>query len=166
MKIRAVKANNKRRAFEATVGRTIYPMPYARLDPIPGKGDPVVSVYVDEELGREGFTYLLKSGAQGSVHVDSLLEYNEDPSYMKDLLVYKLTVEAQKCMEASGLSRREVIRRARTSPAQFYRLLDVTNSTKSVDRLLVLLGALDCEVDFIVRSTNSSRAGRRTEHAK
>jgi hypothetical protein len=51
----------------------------------------------------------------------------------------------------SALSRRELIRRLRTSPAQFYRLLDQTNYKKSVDQLLNLLRILDCDIDLIVR---------------
>lgn len=151
MKISSVKANNRKRLFEVTGSRGVLPLPYSKVDPIPDQSNPLTAVYVDEELGREGFTYVLKSGAEGSVHIDSVLEYNEDPAYMRDLLLYRLTVEAQKCMEASHLSKREIIRRVGTSPAQLYRLLDATNKRKSVDSLLVLLAALDCEVEFTVR---------------
>jgi hypothetical protein len=34
---------------------------------------------VDPELGREAFTFRLASGAEGSVPIDAVLEYNEDP---------------------------------------------------------------------------------------
>lgn len=163
MKIRSIKANNRKRVFEVTVSRGVYPFPYSKVDPVPQKLDPLVNVFVDEELGREGFTYVLKSGAEGTIHVDSVLEYNEDPVYMRDLLVYKLTVQAQKCLKSSSLSQREVIRRARTSPAQFYRLLDVSNRTKSVDKLVVLLGALDCEIDFTVRQAPAGVQNKRIE---
>jgi len=84
-------------------------------------------LYVDPELGREGFTYLLVSGAEGSVLVDYVLDYNEEPGYMRDLLLCNLTVEALDRLEASPLSRREIIRRLGTSPAQFCRLIDLTN---------------------------------------
>jgi predicted XRE-type DNA-binding protein len=151
VKIRRVSANNHKRAFDVTLSRGVLSMPYAKVDPAPSKGDPVVDVYADEELGREAFTYVLESGAEGSVHVDAVLEYNEDPTYMRDLLLYKLTLAAQECMKASPLSQREITRRAKTSPAQIQRLLDVKNRTKSVDKLVVLLGAMDCEVDFTVR---------------
>jgi hypothetical protein len=151
VKIRSVKANNRRRAFEVETSRGAYVLPYSIVDPAPSSDDKLVSVFVDDELGREGFTYVLASGAEGSVHVDSILEYNEDPGYLRDLLVYKLTLEARECVGASGLSRREIIRRAGTSPAQFYRLLDPGNRRKSVDKLLVLLSAVDCEVDVSVR---------------
>lgn len=67
------------------------------------------------------------------------------------MLLYKLTVEALSCIEASGLSKREVIRRLGTSPAQLYRLLDPTNYRKSVDKMLALLQVLDCQVDVVVR---------------
>lgn len=153
MRIDTVRANNHRRVFEVSTRRGDFSMPYVKLTPTPRPEDPIAGVYVDDELGREGFTWVLRSGAEGSLHLDSVLEENEDPAYMRDLLVYKLTVEAIKRVEASPLSTREIIRRARTSPAQFYRLLDPTNTTKSVDKLLVLLAAMDCEVDFTVSSS-------------
>jgi hypothetical protein len=151
MKILSVRANNRKRAFEAATESGDYSLPYAKVDPRPSSSDPLTDVYVDDELAREGFTYILRSGVEGSVPLDALLEYNEDPAYMRDLLVYRLTVEAQKCLEASPLSKREVIRRARTSPAQLYRLLDLSNTNKSIDKLLVLLRALDCQIDITVR---------------
>jgi hypothetical protein len=48
------------------------------------------------------------------------------------------------------------IRRVGTSPAQLYRLLDTTNQRKSVDQMLRLLQALDCEVDLVVRARRAS----------
>ena len=59
----------------------------------------------------------LESGAEGSVHIDSVLEYNEDPGYMADLALYRLSQEARERFEASGLSAREVARSLGTSPA-------------------------------------------------
>jgi hypothetical protein len=43
----------------------------------------------------------------------------------------------------------------KTSPPQFYRLLDQTNYRKSVDQLLRLLQALDCDVDVVVREKSA-----------
>lgn len=152
MKIRSVNLNNRKRAFEVITWRQQLLFPYAKADPKPTTSDPVVQVEVDEELGREGFTYSLASGREGSVHVEQVLEYNQDPRYMRDMLLYKLTLEAQKRVETSSLSKREIIRRLGTSPAQFYRLLDPTNHRKSVDRVLFLLHVLDCDVDLVVRA--------------
>jgi predicted XRE-type DNA-binding protein len=157
MKIRSVSFNNKKKAFAVRTSATTLSFPYAKLAPAPNAGDPVVRVAVDEELGREGFTYYLRSGEEGSVHIDQVLEYNQDPRYLRDLLLYQLTVEARARVEMSALSKREIIRRLGTSDAQFYRLLDQTNYRKSVDPLLSLLQVLDCEVEVRVRTKPSSR---------
>lgn len=66
-----------------------------------------------------------------------------------------LTIEAQKLIERSRLSKREIIRRLGTSPAQFYRLVDSTNYRKSMDKLLLLFHILDCEVDLVVREKSA-----------
>ena len=142
MKIRSVRPNNRRRAFEVRTWRDCLSFPYSKSHPTPTTDDPVTRLYVDPELACEAFTYRLSSGREGSVHVDQVLEYNEDPTFMRDLLLYELTLEAQRCLQASSLSKREVIRRLGTSPAQFYRLLDQTNTRKSIDNLLRLLRVL------------------------
>lgn len=151
MKIRAVQANNRRKAFEIETAKGRLGIPYARLRLRPSAGDRVREVYVDVELGREAFTYVLDSGAEDSVHLDAVLEYNEDPTHLKDLLLYKLTLEARKRVAACGLSKREIIRRLGTSASQFYRLLDPTNYGKSAGQLVALLHVLDYEVDVVVR---------------
>ena len=130
-------------------------MPFAKVEPRPVPGDPAASAFVDRELGSEGFGYVLRSGREGTVHVEQVLEYNQDPDHLRDLLVYKLTLEAQKRVGSSLLSRREIIRRLGTSATQFYRLLDQTNYSKSVDQLVSLLQALDCEVDLVVRAKSA-----------
>ncbi len=95
MKLRRVVADNRKRQFVATTrsGRAL-PIPYARVDAGPTRKDLVREVFVDRELANEGFTYRLASGAEGSVHVDQVLEYNEDPGYLSDHLVYRLSLEA------------------------------------------------------------------------
>lgn len=151
MKIRSIHANNRRRAFEVRTHRGTYPFPYAVSQPRPTAEDRVAEVYVDPELGREGFTYVLESGAEGSIHVDSVLEYNEDPALVADLVTHRLTLEALRRIELAGLSRRELARRLGTSATQLYRLLDPTNDGKSLRQLLALLHVLGCEVDVQVR---------------
>ena len=155
MKITSVTANNRKRAFEVKTRRGQWPFPYSKAEPAPTQSDPLVELYIDSELGREGFTYLLASGAEGSVMLDHVLDYNEEPGYMRDLLLYNLTVEALERIDASPLSKREIIRRLSTSPAQFYRLIDPTNYRKSVDKMLSLLQVLDCEVEVIVRAKSA-----------
>jgi len=151
VKIKTVKHDNRKKAFEVATARKRYWFPYAKLEVRPSRENPVKRVYIDDELGREAFTYELQSGEQGTVHIDHVLEYNRDPRSMRDLLLYKLTLVAQERVQSSPLSTRELIRRLGTSPAQFYRLLDQTNYTKSIDQLLALLSVLDCDVDLVVK---------------
>ena len=162
MKIASVTLNRRSRAFLVRLGRTIHPFPFARCRPSPSSRDPVASVQVDPELASEGFTYVLRSGAEGSVVAEQVLDYNRDPSYLRDLLVYQLTLEAKKRIERSGLSRREIIRRLGTSATQFYRLIDPANTTKTVDQMLCLLSVLDCDVRFVVRARSGPSSPRAT----
>jgi predicted XRE-type DNA-binding protein len=157
MKIRSVTTNNRKKAFEIKLYNRTLQFPYSKLELQPSADDPIARVNVDKELGSEGFTYVLKSGKEGTIHIDHVLEYNQDPWYLRDELLYKLTIEAQQRLEASALSKREIIRRLGTSATQFYRLLDQTNYQKSVDQLLSLLHVLDCEVDLVVRPKTPPR---------
>ncbi len=149
-------ANNRRHVFEVRTRRQNFVFPYAKADPAPSVGDRVAEAFVDPELGREAFTFRLASGAEGSVHIDAVLEYNEDPSYMADLVLYGLTQAARTRFESSGLSTREVARSLGTSPTQLYRLLDPTNYAKSLRQLMALLYLLGCDVDVEV----TERRGR------
>lgn len=156
MKIRSVKHNNRKRAFAVRTATKGFVFPYSKAELRPATNDPVTRVFVDPELGREAFTYVLNSGKSGTVHIEQVLEYNQDPTYLRDLLLYKLTLEAQKRIKKSPLSKREIIRRLGTSAAQLYRLLDQTNYRKSVDQLLSLLQVLDCNVDLVVRAKKTA----------
>ena len=149
MKITKVTYNNRSKSFAVKTRRGEYEYPYARLDQ--PMGDLVREVYVDRELGGDAFTYVLESGSEGTVHIDSVLDYNSDPTYIADLILYKLTLEAQKRVDESTISRNELIRRLKTSPSQFARLLDQTNYRKSFRQLVALLALLDCEVEVEVR---------------
>jgi len=157
MKIRAAIVNNRKAQIELVVrsGR-IYPVPFAKLVPRPSSKDRIEQAYVDEELGNEAVTYILASGAEGTVHIDHALEYNQDPGMLAELLAHKLTVEAGRRAERSGLSRRELARRLHTSVPQLYRLLDPTNTRKSLSQLIALLHLLDCAVDLVVKSRKAA----------
>ena len=104
MKIRSVQHNNRKKAFEIKTSNRTLQFPYSKLGIHPSGDDPIVRVYVDKELASEGFTYVLRSGKNGTVHIEQVLEYNQDPSYLRDVILYKLTVETQKRLEKSALS--------------------------------------------------------------
>lgn len=156
MKLQSVKANRRRRRFEVATRRGSFELPYALVRPTPSAEDPVIEAFVDPELGREGFTYRLQSGAEGAVHGESVLEYAQDPAYLAELALYRLTTEAKTRFETSGLSVRDVAGRLQTSPTQLYRLLNPTNYAKSARQLLTLLCALGCDVDVEVRDRRSA----------
>lgn len=151
MKIQSVKVNARKGQLELKLrsGRVL-PFPFARMDPPPSSEDRLGRVYVDKELASEAVTYVLASGAEGAVHVDHALEYNQDPTYLAELFTHKLTVEARRRVEQAGIGRRELARRLRTSVPQLYRLLDTTNTRKSVAQLVALLHLLDCDVEFVI----------------
>jgi hypothetical protein len=111
---------------------------------------------VDKELGSEAVTYVLESGAEGSVHIDHALEYNEDPTYLAELLIHKLSVEARRRIGRAGLSRRGLARRLGTSVPQLYRLLDPANTRKSFGQLVSLLHLLDCDVQLVVNPRHAA----------
>lgn len=151
MKILSVAGDNRQKTFTVKTPIETYDLPYAKLQVPPSPEDRLAEVHPDDELGQEAFTYTLESGREGTVHIDQVLDYNRDPAYLADLLLYRLTLEGEKRLEASGLGIRQLARRLKTSPSQVYRLLDTTNYKKSVRQMLALLHALDCEVDLVVR---------------
>ena len=152
MKIRRVVVNQRKAQLEVVVTNgTVLPLPFSRLAPRPTSTDRIREVYPDKELAKEAFTYVLASGAEGSVHLDAVLEYNQDPHYMSELLLHQLTVQARNRIEECDLSRREISRRLGTSLPQLYRLLDPTNKTKSLNQMISLLHVLGCEVAVVVR---------------
>jgi len=152
VKLRTVRVNNRKRQLELeTRSGRLFPVPFSKLDPRPTLDDRVAEAYVDRELASEAITYRLESGADGSVHIDHALDYNRDPGYLAEILIHKLTVEASKRAEQSGLSRRELARRLGTSVPQLYRLLDAANTRKSFVQLVALLDVLECDVKVAVR---------------
>ena len=150
MKIYSVQVNNRKKSFEIETAKGVMEFPFSRLE-VKLVKNKIVEVFIDKELGNEAITFVLESGKEGSVHIDQVLEYNQDPDYLKDLLLYKLTIQVQKLLKQKHVSKREIIRRLDTSPTQFYRLIDQTNTSKTLDQMIRLLGALDCPVDIVFK---------------
>ena len=157
MKIRSVTSNNRRNEFTVvTYSGATYNFPYSEADPRPNPDDRIAKAYVDKEFGNEAITYTLESGKEGSIHIEQILEYNEDPRYLADLLTYKLTLEARRIIENSELSRRQIAARLKTSVPQLYRLLDPANTRKSMNQLVALLHTLNCDVDLVVKKKDAA----------
>jgi predicted XRE-type DNA-binding protein len=157
VKIKSVVANNKKARLELTVfSGKVYPYPYVLLEPPPTLDNKIKKAYIDRELGCEGVTYELASGEEGTVHIDYALEYNRDPKYLGEMLLYELTVQARDHIKKAGLSRREIARRLNTSLPQLYRLLDQTNTKKSINQMISLLCVLNCDVEVVVKERQAA----------
>ena len=157
MKVRRVTVNDRKARLElVTYSGKMYPVPYARLDPRPSISNKMLAVRVDAELGREAVTYTLGSGDEGTLHIEQALEYNQDPGYLAELLVHRLTIEARRRVGDCGLSRRDLARRLETSVPQLYRLLDPANTSKSLSQLVSLLHVLGCDVELVVTSRSAA----------
>ena len=137
MKIKSVKINNKRKDFEVRASGKTYAFPYVKARPSPTSGDPVARAYVDKEIGGEGFTYELQSGKTGTVHVEQILEYNRDPNYLRDLMLYKLTLEAQR-ERLVGLGRKRSLRGFRAYHQVNVALQELKQRYELIDRFLVI----------------------------
>lgn len=74
MKIRSVRHNNRKKAFEVKTAAADYQIPYSKITAQLGAGDRIARAFVDPDLAREGFTYVLDSGERGTVHMDQVLE--------------------------------------------------------------------------------------------
>ncbi|MDP1587956.1 MAG: hypothetical protein Q8M07_09450 [Prosthecobacter sp.] len=153
MKITAVSFNNRKRQFDVDVDGKSLSFPYALLELRPQKGNLVAKVWIDQDFGGEGFTYHLKDQSEGSVHIEQVLEFNRDPDYMSELLLYKLSLAVKERLLTNEISQREMIRRLGTSASQYYRLLDPTYTKKSVGQMIGLLHLLGCEVDLVIKNS-------------
>ncbi len=125
MKIKTVRADNRRKCFELTAAGKTYRFPYAKLRLRPSPKDPIATVAVDEELGNEAFTYVLASGKEDTVHVEQVLDYNRDPRLHAESAA--LQVDADR----AGAGGEDRVEQAGVDPpaghvsrAELYRLLD------------------------------------------
>ena len=157
MKIKEVRLNFKKKSVEIKPSKgASLSIPFVKLPKVPTLKDPLISAIVDADLAHRAVTIQYKSGAEESVHLDAFLEYNQDPSHLRELALHDLTLRACEYLEASGLSKHEVIRRLGTSPSQLYRLLDPANTRKSIDEMIKLLAILGYRVEW--RITNCATA--------
>ena len=150
MKIKRVLANNRKRSFLVDTAKGVFEFPYSELRFKPTKSDPLLEVSADPELGNEALTYQLKSGATDTIPLDAVLEYNRESDYMRDLLLHKLSLNAQRALRERKITKRELSRRLRTSPAHVYRLLNQAFYGKTIDEMVRLLSALGQTVEITV----------------
>lgn len=161
MKVRSVRTDARRRCFAVRTARGLHEFPWTQLAVRPSPEDRVVEVFPDPEIGNEGFTYRLSSGAEGTVHVEHVLRFVRDPDQRREELLYALTTEAQDALDGSGRTKRSLARQLGTSPPQIERLLDPRNTRKSLDHMVRLLAALGRDVELRVEERSKEASSPR-----
>ncbi len=159
--IKKFEVNYRKKCFTVFLSdKKTYSLPFASIpiDIRPTHENKIIKTYVDPELANQCLTYFLSShpNKEQPIHIDNFLYYNRDPSFMRDLLLYNLSAQAQELFKKSNLSKNEIIRRLDTSPSQLYRLLDQTNYKKSVDEMLRLVSVLGYTVEFKIKKAKAS----------
>ena len=66
--------------------------------------------------------------------------------------MHRLTILANKLINKSGISKREICRRMGTSMSQLSRILDTANYSKTFDQLIKLFTIMGTEVKIQVHS--------------
>ena len=85
MKIKSVRTNKRKKVFEIHTRDRDYVFPFAKLELRPTPDDPIEEVFADPDLGEEGFSYRLRSGAEDTIHLDQVREFSQDPDYLAEL---------------------------------------------------------------------------------
>ena len=83
MKIHSVTHNNRRKAFQVKTSKKTFEFPYSKVDP-----QPSISLINHSTLRLQGTWPLrvyLRAGfrQEGTVHSEQVLEYNQDPNYLR-----------------------------------------------------------------------------------
>lgn len=153
-KFKAIKPNYRKGVLEVMLqeGRklTRYHLPFAAF-----KGARVssknrfVSIDIDDELGRQGATYVLADGTRGDLPADFVLYYC-DPSYDWSPINQLKRVLRDK-LDASRLSVRVLADALNTSPSQVVRLLEENRGSKQLLQLLKLAELAGYRVTFSLK---------------
>lgn len=151
---KAIEPNYRKRVVEITLqeGRKLsrYDLPFSALKTtrVSAKNR-FVSIDIDEELGRQGATFVMADGTRGDLPADFVL-YRCDPTYdwapinqLKRVLRDKL--------EASRLSVRVLADALNTSPSQVVRLLEENRGSKQLLQLLRLAELAGYRVSFTLK---------------
>lgn len=127
--------------------------PFANADPALPHQDAIETLFIDTEAARAAFTYVLGSGREGTIHVEQVLEYNLDPTYLRALLLYRLTRRSPEHNRRTTVIEAEIDAPAQDIGCAVESPSRQTNNRKSVERLIRVLYVLGRDVDLVVRDT-------------
>jgi hypothetical protein len=141
-KFKHVTFDNKRRVFhlEYASGLKI-DCPYSSL----GIHQKVKKAAPDNEVGKHSFYFVLENGKKEYVPYDQPLHIVQNPEYVRQQALYKMTKMINQFISREKVSKRELARRLHTSMSQLTRLLDITNYKKELSRLIEIAAILNYE---------------------
>jgi hypothetical protein len=151
---RAIKPNYRKSVVEVTLqeGRKLvrYNLPFAAFTTtrVSAKNR-FVSIDIDEELGRQGSTFVMEDGTRGDLPADFVLYYC-DPTYDWSPINQLKRVLRDK-LDASKLSVRVLADALHTSPSQVVRLLEENRGSKQLLQLLRLAELAGYRVSFTLK---------------
>lgn len=141
-KFKKVVFDNKKRVFhlEYASGLKI-DCPYFSL----GIEERIINAGPDPEVGGHSFYFTTERGRTEYVPFDQPLHIVQNPEYVKEQTLYQMTKRINEFIDREGVSKRELARRLHTSMSQLSRLLDTTNYSKDLSRLIEIATILDYE---------------------
>ena len=153
-KFKAIRPNYRKGVLDITLQEgkklTRYNLPFAALKGTRvGPKNRFVSISLDEELGRQGATFVMADGTRGDLPADFVLYYC-DPTYDWSPINQLKRVLRDK-LDASKLSVRVLADALRTSPSQVVRLLEENRGSKQLLQLLKLAELAGHRVTFTLR---------------
>ena len=144
-KFKKVEFNNKKKIFRLTYNSNLMvECPYVAL----GIKEKVIDAGPDKEVGHHSFYFVLENGKKDYVPFDQPLYISNNPDYMRQELMFELTMKIQYMIENAGISKRELARSLKTSVTQINRLLDQTNYNKDLSRLIQIAALLNYDFDW------------------
>lgn len=152
MKITSLTQNSRKRCFILKIGSREYEFSFSYLAVKPSARNPIRSLTIDKDTGKQSFSYKLKDGRGDTVLAEQVLHVNQDPEVLRKELLYKLTYEIQELIAARKLTKRSVARLLNIHPAQLYRLLDQKFYGKTIDQMIRVFAALGETVEITHKS--------------
>jgi hypothetical protein len=151
---KAIRPNYRKNVLEVTLQEgkraTRYTLPFGAIKATHVSArNRFVSIEIDEELGRQGATFVTADGTRGDLPADFVLYYC-DPTYDWSP-VNQLKRALRERLYAAKLSTRVLADALDTSPSQVVRLLADNRGSKQLLQLLKLAELAGYQVTFTLK---------------
>lgn len=147
-KFKLVRFNNKKKVFHLTYTSGLeIECPYSALS----IDKNIIDAGPDKEVGNHCFYFVLEDGEKDYITFDQPLYIIRHPDYVREEVLYNLTLELQKIIALKKIPKRELARRLNTSVTQVNRLLDQTNYKKDLSRLIEIATIIGYEFNWTLK---------------